>query len=56
MAALDLQGRTSLRKTVFGNTGRFSRDIDLLTLDPDPPKPEDELLDGLENFTRVRLR
>jgi predicted nucleotidyltransferase component of viral defense system len=39
---LAFKGGTSLRKTVFGNTGRFSRDIDLLALDADPPKPEDE--------------
>lgn len=44
---LAFKGGTSLRKTVFGNTGRFSRDIDLLALDADPPKPDDELLDGL---------
>jgi predicted nucleotidyltransferase component of viral defense system len=44
---LAFKGGTSLRKTVFGNTGRFSRDIDLLALDADAPKPEDELLDGL---------
>lgn len=44
---LAFKGGTSLRKTIFGNTGRFSRDIDLLALDADAPKPEDELLDGL---------
>ena len=34
MDALAFKGRTCLRKTVFGNAGRFSEDLDF-TLDTD---------------------
>ncbi len=44
---LAFKGGTSLRKAVFGSSGRFSQDIDLLAVDADEPKAEDQLLDGL---------
>ncbi|MPZ49066.1 MAG: hypothetical protein GEU75_07150 [Dehalococcoidia bacterium] len=44
---LALKGGTSLRKTVFGTSGRFSQGIDLLATDQETPNVEDALVDGL---------
>jgi len=46
-ARLAFKGGTSLRKTLFAETGRFSQDLDLLALDDSRPRPEDLLVDGM---------